>query len=251
ATAAADTRGDAKGRRLGFVSGRIAGALVLALAVLLSLAFAQAGRADTGVRCAPTGNEVVATDDTAYSPGSLVHVTGMGYSPGCDIVVKVTRPDGSVITGDGSNTAGSDTVTTDLFGGFSYDYQLQATPALERTYSVDVLGASDAVLASTTFEDAPKIQFIAAPTPILSSSGRVVALEVTNTGGSAFNTNHVDNIRCVKATFPAGFLPTSVVGVGTTRSGQSWTASISGQVVTATATNASNDQLYKDEALSI
>ena len=113
-------------------------ALLAALAfALLQLALAQNGSASTGVPCPQTGMETVATDHGSYAPGSLVHITGTGYAPGCDAVVKVTRPDGLVVIGDGSGTPGSDTVTTDPFGGFSYDYQLQSVPAIEGTYVVD------------------------------------------------------------------------------------------------------------------
>src|SRR5947208_17169956 len=144
-TFAADGKGTRKTRT------RLVGALLVALAfVAVQLAMAQPGSASTGVPCPQTGNELVATDAPSYSPGSLVHMTGMGYAPGCDVVVKVTRPDGSVVTGDGSFAAGSDTVTTDFLGGFSYDYQLQSNPAIEGTYSVDVLGLADAALARTT-----------------------------------------------------------------------------------------------------
>jgi hypothetical protein len=99
---------------------RLAVALLAALALFaFQLAHAQSSSAATGVPCPQTGNELVATDQRSYDPGSVVHVTGMGYAPGCDVVVKVTRPDGSVVTGDGSFAPGSDTVTTDLFGGLN------------------------------------------------------------------------------------------------------------------------------------
>src|SRR5256885_9570793 len=112
-TCAADGKGTHKTRT------RLVGALLVALAfVAVQLAMAQPGTASTGVPCPQTGNELVATDESAYSPGSLVHVTGMGYAPNCDVVVKVTRPDGTVVTGDGTFMPGSDTVTTDFLGGF-------------------------------------------------------------------------------------------------------------------------------------
>src|SRR5256714_9574704 len=134
---------------------RLALAFIAALALFaFQLAHAQSSSAATGVPCPQTGNELVATDQPSYDPGSVVHVSGMGCAPGCDVVVKVTRPDGSVVSGDGSFAPGSDTVTTDLFGGFSYDYQLQAIPPVEGTYVVEVLGLSDALLARTTFHDA-------------------------------------------------------------------------------------------------
>jgi Bacterial Ig domain/PKD domain len=130
------------------------GALALALAFVLQLAFAPAGAASTGTVCAPTGLESVATERPAYEPGSLVEVAGSGYEPGCDVVVKVTRPDDLVVTGDGSQTPGSDTVSTDPFGNFTYQYQLQSVPAIEGQYLIDVLGSGETVLAHTSFADA-------------------------------------------------------------------------------------------------
>ena len=111
------------------LTGRLAIALLAALALFaFQLAHAQSSSAATGVLCPQTGNELVATDQRSYEPGSLVHVTGMGYAPNCDVVVKITRPDGSVVSGDGSFAPGSDTATTDLFGGLNYDYLLQSIP---------------------------------------------------------------------------------------------------------------------------
>ena len=137
------------------LTGRLAIALLAALSLFaFQLAHAQSSSAATGVLCPQTGNELVATDDSQYAPGSIVHVTGMGYAPNCDVVVKVTRPDGTVVKGDGSFMPGSDTVTTDLFGNLSYDYQLQGFPPIIGTYGVDVLGLADVVLAHSTFEDA-------------------------------------------------------------------------------------------------
>src|SRR5690242_268305 len=104
----------------GGMTGRLAVALLAALALFaFQLVRAQTSSAATGVACPQTGNELVSTDRSAYAPGSLVHVSGMGYLSGCDVVVKITRPDGSVVTGDGTNTPGSDTVTTDFLGSFT------------------------------------------------------------------------------------------------------------------------------------
>ena len=150
------------------LTGRLAIALLAALALFaFQLVRAQTSSAATGVACPQTGNELVSTDRAAYAPGSLVHVSGMGYFPGCDVVVKVTRPDGSVVSGDGSFAPGSDTVTTDPLGNFTYDYLLPSNPAIEGTYSIDVLGLADTALAHTTFEDAPTLQLYldAAHTP--------------------------------------------------------------------------------------
>ncbi len=151
-TCAADGRGTQKART------RLVGALLVALAfVAVQLAMAQPGSASTGVPCPQTGNETVSTDRSAYAPGSLVHVSGTGYSIGCDVVVKVTRPDGAVVVGDGSQSLGSDTVTTDLAGSFSYAYQLPIMPPVEGQYLIDVLGG-DAILAHTDFFDAQAVE---------------------------------------------------------------------------------------------
>src|ERR1043166_1201358 len=131
--------------------------LIASIAFVLQLALASPGSAATGDPCPQTGMETVMTDRAAYAPGSLVHMSGTGYASDCDVVVKVTRPDGLVVTGDGSGTLGSDTVTTDLFGNFTYDYQLQSMPAVEGTYDVDFLGYAETVLAHMTFEDAMTI----------------------------------------------------------------------------------------------
>jgi len=133
---------------------RLVPALLVALAFVLQAAFAQPASAEAGVPCPQTGIETVASDQAEYAPGSIVHITGTGYGPGCDVVMKVTRPDGSVVRGDGSFEPGSDTVTTDLLGELSYDYQLQSVPAVPGVYAVDVLGVGDAVLAQMTFADA-------------------------------------------------------------------------------------------------
>jgi hypothetical protein len=133
---------------------RLVPALLVALAFVLQAAFAQPASAETGVLCSQTGIETIASDQPEYAPGSTVHITGTGYAPGCDVVVKVTRPDGSVVKGDGSFEPGSDTVTTGLLGELSYDYQLQSMPAVPGVYAVDALGMGDAVLAQMTFADA-------------------------------------------------------------------------------------------------
>lgn len=131
--------------RLG-AGGRLAAALLVALAaVAMNAVVAPAAAAETGSRCAQTGFESVATDNVMYPPGAVVHMTGRGYASACDVVVRVTRPDGVVETA---------IVTTDLAGNFEHDYQLLPPPGAVGEYAVDVLGFGDAVLASTTFVDA-------------------------------------------------------------------------------------------------
>jgi Domain of unknown function (DUF5979) len=100
--------------------------------------------------CGRRGTESIATDEADYAPGETVHMTGRGYAPSCLVKVKVIRPDGSVVKGDGSFTPGVDQVRTTARGRLAYDYVLNG---IEGTYRVRVLGAGNAVLATTTFTD--------------------------------------------------------------------------------------------------
>ena len=104
------------------------------------------------VECVPHGHETVATDKADYSPESTVQLSGSGYASNCVVRVEVKRPDGSVVHGDGSFRPGVDEVTTTAGGVFAYSYRLDGVIG---TYSVRVLGAGDAVLASTTSADSP------------------------------------------------------------------------------------------------
>ena len=65
--------------------------------------------------------------------------------------MQVTRPDGSIVKGDGSFEPGSDTVTTETDGSLAYDYILTD---IQGEYLMEVLGADGTVLATHTFTDA-------------------------------------------------------------------------------------------------
>jgi hypothetical protein len=107
-----------------------------------------------GGTCVTTGAETIGTDRAEYQPEETVLMDGTGYAGECTAVVRVIRPDGSIVVGDGSFTPGSDAVAIPADGTLSYQYQLDG---ITGTYVVDVLGADDAVLASTTFDD-PSVQ---------------------------------------------------------------------------------------------
>jgi hypothetical protein len=124
--------------------------LMAGLACLLVLVGGSAGAAVKG-NCPGTGHESVQTNKSDYPPGGTAQISGSGYAPGCDAVVRVTLPNGSVVTGDGTDTPGSDVVTTDGSGGFTYEYVVTGGHG---TYAVDVIGRKNTVLASTTFTDA-------------------------------------------------------------------------------------------------
>src|SRR5207253_8045648 len=113
--------------------------------------------AGPGNFCLQTGLETVQTDKPDYRPEETVHITGTGYQPLCDVTVRVTRPDGSIITGDGSGTPGSDTVTTDVTGSFAYDYVLYG---MTGTYTVDVVDGNGSVLTTATFTDATRKTYL-------------------------------------------------------------------------------------------
>jgi Domain of unknown function (DUF5979) len=100
--------------------------------------------------CEPRGRETIATDKADYRPGATVHMTGSDYRRSCLVKVKVIRPDGSVVRGDGSFAPGVDQVRTTTRGRLFYDYKLNG---IEGLYRVRVLGAGNVLLAKTTFTD--------------------------------------------------------------------------------------------------
>src|SRR6185436_18211676 len=59
--------------------------------------------------------------------------------------------DGSIVTGNGTETPGSDAVGADADGTFAYDYIIRNGVVAD--YVVDILGPSGVPLASTSFTD--------------------------------------------------------------------------------------------------
>jgi len=103
--------------------------------------------------CTVTVGYSVCTDQADYTPSSIVHIAGSGFSPS-NLLVKVTRADGSVVTGDGSFAAwptAYDTVVADSEGKFQFDYILDG---IEGLYAIEVLDSGNNVLASHSFTDA-------------------------------------------------------------------------------------------------
>ena len=98
------------------------------------------------------GSPTVATDKPDYGAFELVTINGTGYTPGQLLDIQIVRPDLTMVTGDGSDTPGYDSVNADGSGSFIYLYQLNDYAA--GTYVVYVLdNATGSPLALTTFED--------------------------------------------------------------------------------------------------
>lgn len=117
---------------------------------LASTTFAVEAEEPPPPRCERRGRETIATDKADYRPSETVHMTGSGYARSCVVRVRVVRPDGSVVRGDGSFEPGVDEVLTTARGRLVYDYVLNG---IEGLYKVRVLGAGNVLLAKTTFTD--------------------------------------------------------------------------------------------------
>jgi len=99
----------------------------------------------------------VSTDKPDYAPQETVVITGTGFGPGDSLDVVVIRPDGSIVTGDATDTPGWDTVAANGNGFFSYNYQLDGVVGV---YSVQIYASPwngpesfDIPIATTTFTD--------------------------------------------------------------------------------------------------
>ena len=111
-------------------------------------------KADATIFCPAIGTETVQTDTAHTYPFQTVVISGTGYVPLCGVTVQVTRPDGSIVVGDGTGTPGSDIVSTDATGSFTYLYHMGNLGGL---YLVSVLGENGAALTGTWFTSAPSL----------------------------------------------------------------------------------------------
>ena len=105
---------------------------------------------------AATGYESITSNQPEYMPGDTATISGVGFEPNHSIVVQVIRVGGSIVTGDGTETPGSDTVTTDSSGHFAYNYILGGADRSVYNGTLTVNGidnSSGTTLASTTFID--------------------------------------------------------------------------------------------------
>jgi hypothetical protein len=103
--------------------------------------------------CTTTGSYQVCTDQEDYSPTFIVHIAGSGFASDYSYMIKVTRPDGSVVTGDGSFgewPSYYDIAVTDADGNFQFDYILDG---ILGQYNIEVLDSDNNVVATHTFLD--------------------------------------------------------------------------------------------------
>lgn len=123
--------------------------LTLVVLILLVLASRSSRTIANELPCSTTGSPSVGTDKSDYEPNQTVIISGEGFDCNTLLTVKITRPDGTVVKGDGSGTPGSDSVTTDNQGAFTYNYKLNGIDGL---YTVELVGPSGNVLATAEFE---------------------------------------------------------------------------------------------------
>ncbi len=132
----------------------MAAALIAVLSVAILQGLGGASSTFAAGPCAPSGTEAISTDKADYAPEETVTMRGTGFAADCDLMVRVTRPDGSIVTGDGSFgpwPTAYDAAIAEADGSFIFIYQLDG---ILGTYTIDVLGEADAVLATMTFTDA-------------------------------------------------------------------------------------------------
>jgi hypothetical protein len=128
------------------------------------------------------------TEKDDYFSGETVIITGGGFALNTLYDIPVIRPDGSIVTGDGSNTSSWDSVQSNASGGFTYSYELDG---IEGTYEVRAYPSDwggdlgETPLARVFFTDAD-IQF----TQCLNDSDNNDAMDDCTWGTGAINANN-------------------------------------------------------------
>jgi len=97
---------------------------------------------------------ILSTDKADYSPEEIVLISGTGFLPNAVYTIVVTRPDGSIVIGDGSYRTGSDAISADSNGNFTYYYELDG---IEGKYLVRAVDSAGNTVAETDFTDSERI----------------------------------------------------------------------------------------------
>jgi LPXTG-motif cell wall-anchored protein len=95
-----------------------------------------------------------------FAPGETVYIHGADFAPAITLEVVVTRPDGTIVTGDGTFSCSNcwDSVGTDAAGGFVYPYILNGIEGLYGVAAYASPWAGEPALATTTFTDSAPAQ---------------------------------------------------------------------------------------------
>ncbi|MEM3483796.1 MAG: hypothetical protein QXW00_03585 [Candidatus Woesearchaeota archaeon] len=128
--------------------------LYILLAIFLFLGFKTASAAS----CAMMGQYKLCTEKYDYSPTQTVQINGSGFTPAETYLVKVTRPDSSVVTGDGSMQpwpTSYDYVTANSEGKFQFQYILTG---MIGEYLIQVLNSEGIVVVIHSFVTNPPLQ---------------------------------------------------------------------------------------------
>jgi len=161
---------------------------ILLLAVLIGL-----GTACMSILAQEAGPQVT-TSEEDYAPEETVQISGTGFTPNAELTVRVTRPDDSVVTGDGSFApwpTSYDGVIAGAEGEFEYYYVLNGilgeylVEVLDGPWDDPLIGEAP-VLASTTFTDGRKINWVTLDggTSVTVGPGDAITAEVNvKTGG--------------------------------------------------------------------
>ncbi|MFC1727299.1 DUF4215 domain-containing protein [Patescibacteria group bacterium] len=148
-------------------------------------------------------NPTVYTDKDDYAPGETVTINGENFSPNLILSIKVTRPDGSVVKGDGSFEPGIDTVETNEEGKLNYLYVLNG---IIGEYLVEVLDEGGQVLATTTFTDGPVVQVVQVVINEFLSYGSSDWVELFNNDSSIVDISnwYLEDTTSIMTTIPDG-----------------------------------------------
>ncbi len=137
----------------------------------------------------PIPTPTITTDKEDYAPEETVLISGKDFAANAPLLVKVIRPDNSVVTGDGTFgtwPAPYDYVTAYADGTFQYSYILDG---IEGTYNINILDTNEngAVLATESFTDSRTITSVTlnggSSVTVAPGATITVAVNVNTSGG--------------------------------------------------------------------
>jgi len=128
----------------------------------------------------------VTTDQSAYLPGSTVHITGDGMAADAAVAITIDRPDGVTDTGE---------TTADADGTFTYAYALPGEDSpVYGTYFVTATDGTNTYTTTFTDDQPAFVNFFASGLP--SGTSLTVNVSYTNPGG------HLQDVHDTSFTTP-------------------------------------------------